>query len=142
MMRRRTGKEENTYQSSGRRNLSYPQTMFVLPAKLLFFKDLPPPFSPFSAMSVLLLKRATYATSIASISTAIIYHQLSPKTSTPETAGGMILPTYQATFSVPLSCGSCVSDISTALSALPGIYTFLIPPPPKTRAWHSYNIHF
>lgn len=33
-----------------------------------------------------------------------------------------MLPSYEATFSVPITCESCTSDISNALSKLPGIH--------------------
>lgn len=33
----------------------------------------------------------------------------------------MSLPSYEATFSIPMHCDACIKDISTALSTLPGI---------------------
>lgn len=38
------------------------------------------------------------------------------------------LPSYEATFSVPLKCDTCVNDIKSALSKIDG--TLLFPPSP------------
>ncbi|MCJ1464177.1 copper chaperone [Pseudocyphellaria aurata] len=73
-------------------------------------------------MSTILGKRVVY-TSIACISASVLYHKISAPsaTSTSAVAIQSMLPIYQSTFSVPLSCDSCVNDISAALSGLPGI---------------------
>ncbi len=43
-----------------------------------------------------------------------LYNQLAP--SKPK----IMLPSYKATFSVPLACDSCISDVSAVLSTIPG----------------------
>lgn len=65
-------------------------------------------------MSPLLSKRVTYS-SVAAFSVLGIwyYQQASSKSKT-------MLPLYKATFSVPLTCESCIDDVSTALSKLSG----------------------
>ena len=75
-------------------------------------------------MSTLLIKRATYA-SIASLSTAAFYYAYT-KPKNPQTDNAGMLQSYQATYCVPLSCESCVNDISTALSTLPGISSIIL----------------
>lgn len=71
-------------------------------------------------MSPLITKRATYLfTSFATLSTlGFIYKLTSSKSKT-------MLPPYKATFSVPLACDSCISDISAALSTVPGNRIYL-----------------
>lgn len=72
---------------------------------------------PLTKMSPLLAKRITYS-SVAALSALGIwyYQQTSSKSKT-------MLPPYKATYSVPLTCDSCVDDISAALSKLSGKLT-------------------
>ena len=53
-----------------------------------------------------------------------------------------MLPSYEATFSVPLKCDSCVSDIKNALSKIDGsssLSTFSIPP--RLNVNHRHHLH-
>ena len=78
---------------------------------------------PLNKMSPLLAKRVTYSSVAALSALGIWYYQRTSSKS--ET----MLPLYKATFSVPLTCDSCVDDISAALSKLSGkrIVTFAPP---------------
>lgn len=74
-------------------------------------------------MSPLLAKRLTYS-SVAALSALGIwyYQQASAKSK-------MMLPLYKATFSVPLTCDSCVEDVSAALSKISGKRIHPLSPP-------------
>jgi len=65
-------------------------------------------------MSSALTRRLIYATAASFSAGAAFY------ISKPSTPSKKMLPTYEATFSVPLNCDACVEDISSALSKLPG----------------------
>lgn len=68
-------------------------------------------------MSFALPRRLIYATT-ATISTGAAFYLSNRSSPIPK-----MLPTYEATFSVPLECDACIHDISSALSKLPGIHT-------------------
>ena len=65
-------------------------------------------------MSKLLLRRSLY-TSTAAITTGALYYSLVNRNTK------KMLPPYQATFSVPMHCDSCIQDISGALANLEGV---------------------
>jgi len=67
-------------------------------------------------MSNILLKPTLYTTTAATI--GALYYTLTPNRNFPTTK---MLPSYQATFSVDMTCNTCIKDISGALSKLPGI---------------------
>ena len=54
-----------------------------------------------------------------------------------------MLPSYEATFSVPLECESCVTDIKSALSTVDGSFPTPLSPPslllPKSLNQHIIN---
>lgn len=82
-------------------------------------------------MSTLFGRRVVY-TSIACISASALYYRISAPSAASTLIVQKMLPTYQATFSVPLSCNSCVNDITTALSGLPGKLPRLFLPSPTS----------
>ena len=67
-------------------------------------------------MTSLLAKRAAY-TSFAALSIWGLYQGTSSLA--PSKSKTMLLP-FRATFAVPLACDSCISEVSKALSTLPG----------------------
>ncbi|KAL8677995.1 MAG: hypothetical protein Q9186_005625 [Xanthomendoza sp. 1 TL-2023] len=68
--------------------------------------------------------RRAAITSISALSAAALYYH-THQTSKPKT----MLPSYEATFSVPLECDACINDIKGALSKVDGITstTFSLP---------------
>lgn len=90
-------------------------------------------------MSPIVGRRVVY-TSIACISASALYYKITTPSATSTLPVQKMLPTYQATFSVPLSCDSCVNDISTALSGLPGKLPFLPSPHPFPALIQNHTV--
>ncbi|KAL9129356.1 MAG: hypothetical protein Q9217_002156 [Psora testacea] len=74
-------------------------------------------------MSSKLLQRSLYATAASLTAGSAFYYSVR------EGQSKSMLPSYEATFSVPITCDSCVNDINGALKKLPGIQetSFSIP---------------
>ena len=68
-----------------------------------------------------LVSRRLIYTTAASLSAGTLYYISKPPSTTKK-----MLPTYEATFSVPLECDACIKDISSALEKLPGKHIFTL----------------
>ena len=67
-------------------------------------------------MSSRLVKQSVYLTAASLTAASVLYYSTSRRKPKRK-----MLPTYEATFSVPITCESCTEEISRVLSELPGI---------------------
>ena len=71
-------------------------------------------------MNNLLVRRTLY-TGAACIASGALYYTLKRNSGTIEMENTKTLPSYQATFSVPMTCDACIRDISSALNKVSGM---------------------